>query len=307
MFILSYDVETANNKNVGSICAVGWVLLDNNAIVDSGYSLINPNCQFSKYNISIHGIKPDDVVSAPSFADYWNSTLSGLMSKSIVIAHNAHFDMSATEQALFDSGLPDPGILYLDSLAIAQAYLDCSSYKLSDLASLAGYSYHEHHAGEDAMALVRVLEYIQKLCNLEDIPSLLLRSQSPIKSTNSDHFKPRKHTVQNFNSVHPSHCSDEIVPIDGLFALRRFCITGDIPGYERSDIEKIIMEHSGRPTGAVSGKTDYLIVGTFDGMPSGYLSGKTKKAIEIQEQGGKIKIIHPDEFFAMLNHEVDNI
>ena len=303
MFILSYDVETANNKNIGSICAVGWVLLDNNTIIDSGYSLINPNCPFSKINISVHGIMPEDVVSAPSFTDYWNNTLGGLMAKSVVVAHNASFDMAATEQALFEAGIPDPGIIYLDSLPIAQAFLDCSSYKLCDLASLAGHRYHEHHAGEDAMALVRVLEYIQESCGLEDIPSLLLRSGSQVMNTTTNHFKPHKIIMQKSPIAHPSHCSDEVVPIDGIFALQRFCITGDVPGYERADLERIIMEHSGHPTNSVSGRTDYLIVGEFVSYGPEFVSTKTKKALELQEHGGKIKIIRPDEFFAMLKKE----
>ena len=37
MYLLAYDVETANAKNIGSICAVGWVLLDNDVIADQGY------------------------------------------------------------------------------------------------------------------------------------------------------------------------------------------------------------------------------------------------------------------------------
>jgi NAD-dependent DNA ligase len=238
------------------------------------------------------------VQSAPAFADYWESALSPLMRKSIVIAHNAGFDLSATEQALFDASIPDPGILYMDSLAIAQALLDADSYKLCDLAALAGHEYQAHNAGEDAFALVRVLEYMRNSLGLEDIPALLLRSGCPVMSTDSNRYEPRK--IATPKASQPTHCKDAVEPVDGVFASLRFCVTGDIPGYERADIERIILEHSGKPTGAVSGKTDYLILGEFEDCAPGFVSGKLKKALELQELGGKIRIISPDEFFAML-------
>ena len=302
MFILAYDVETANGKNIGSICAIGWALLDNGIIVDSGYSLINPGCPFSKVNTSVHGIRAEDVLDAPSFSEYWVNTLSPLMKKSIVVAHSAGFDMAATKQALFDAGIEDPGIDYIDSIPVVKSFLDCASYKLSDLAFLAGHTYHEHNALEDAFAIVRVLEYVRNSVGLEDVSSLLFRSHVEVMNTKTDHYKPR-HIVLPKASAHPSHCSDDVPPMDSLFADKRFCITGDVPGYERADLEKIIMEHSGRPTGAVSGKTDYLIVGEFTGYDPQYVSGKVRKALELQEQGGKIKIIHPEEFFTMLKQE----
>ena len=300
MYLLAYDVETANNKNVGSICAVGWAFLDNDRIIDHGYSLINPGCSFSKMNTAIHGITADDVKDAPAFSEYWEATLSQFMRKSIVIAHNAGFDMSATEQALFNSSIPDPGITYIDSLQVAQAFFDSDSYKLCDLAALAGHAYNEHNAGEDALALVRVLEYLRDSNRLEDIASLLLRSGCSLMNTASNRYVPHKITLPSPPAAFRSHCSEDVTPVDGLFACMRFCITGDVPGYERADVERIIMEHSGKPTGAVSGKTDYLIVGEFEGCCAGYVSGKMKKALELQEQGKRIQIIRPDEFFAMI-------
>ena len=304
MYLLSYDVETANSRNIGSICAVGWVLLNNDEIMDQGYSLINPQCPFSRSTQAVHGIKDTDVADAPTFGEYWNSTLKPLMEKSIVLAHSAAFDTSATEQALYNASIPDPGIVYMDTLQLARMYVDCESYKLCDLSDMAGYSYHSHHAGEDAQALVHVLKYLRDLIGLEDIASLLLRSGCPIMNTKTNHFVPRKIALEN-KKPFPKYtrCTEEITPIGNCLQLQRFCITGDIKGYERSDIERIIMENGGRPTSSVSGKTDYLIVGEYCDYGPSYISGKTKKALELQEQGGKIKIISPEEFFMMIKSQ----
>lgn len=304
MYLLAYDVETANAKNIGSICAVGWVLLDNDVIADQGYSLINPRCAFSKATQAVHGITEKDVEHAPTFAEYWSSTLGPLMEKAVVLAHSAAFDTSATEQALYNASVPDPGIVYMDTLPLARIFLDCASYKLCDLAALAGYTYQAHHAGEDALALVRVLEYLRDMAGLEDIASVLLRSGIPLMNTRTNNFMPRKVVMPETRPFTKyTHCTDDVAQVDSCFASRRFCITGDIPGYERADVEKIIMEHGGKPTGGVSGKTDYLIVGEYDAYGPGYVSGKQKKALELQEQGCNIKIIRPEEFFAMIAEE----
>ena len=54
------------------------------------------------------------------------------------------------------------------------------------------------------------------------------------------------------------------------------------------------MLHGGKPTASVSGKTDYLVVGTYEGYGEGYVSGKQKKALELIELGGKVRIITPE-------------
>ena len=118
MRILIYDVETARTKDIGSICSVGWILLDNDRIAEEGYSLINPHCPFSNVNSKIHGIKAADVQDAPCFADYWEQKLGTLMKSSLVVAHSANFDLSATEQALYEANITDTGIDYLDTIPV---------------------------------------------------------------------------------------------------------------------------------------------------------------------------------------------
>ena len=86
---------------------------------------------------------------------------------------------------------------------------------------------------------------------------------------------------------------EDVTLVDCCLQGLKVCITGDIPGYERSDIERMIMEYGGKPSSSVSGRTDYLIVGTYLDPVSGQpiITSKQKKANEIIEQGGKIKII----------------
>ena len=302
MRILIYDVETAQKSNIGSICSVGWILLENDNIINEGYSLINPQCSFSQVNTQIHGITSADVADAPCFAEYWNSTLCPLMTSSLVIAHSANFDLSATEQALFASNIPDPGIYYLDSLPVIKALINAPSYKLTDLASITHFEYNAHNAGEDVKALLHVLFFVRDLCGFEDLASMLIRIPVRAENTKSNAYVP-KHISDSPNHypVH-SHCTEEVQVTDQRLQGLRICVTGDVLGVERSDIERMILEHGGKPTSGVSGKTDYLIVGTYNDPVSGLpvMTSKHKKALEYIEKGGKIQIISYETFSEMI-------
>ena len=305
MRILLYDVETANAKNMGSICAVGWMLLENDSVTDYGYSLINPNCQFSKYNTKVHGITEADVTDAPCFCEYWKNTLQSLTTSSLVVAHNAGFDLSATEQALYNAGITDRGIDYFDTLAMFRNLIRTDSYKLTDLASAFGYVYAQHNALEDVKALYYVLSASRKLLGFEDIPSMMLRSHVASENTLGNNYLPHEVAKATFQYDNSSRCREDVEIQDHLFSGLRFCFTGEISGFERSDLERIIKQHDGRMTGSVSGKTNYLVVGTYEELGDTYVSGKQKAALELIENGGSIKIISPAEFFALLKPHND--
>lgn len=300
MRILVYDVETAKTNNIGSICAVGWILLDNDMQVDSGYSLINPKCTFDQKNTSIHGITSSDVKDAPCFFDYWNDILHNIMSNSLVIAHSAGFDLSATEQALFAAGIKDDGIDYIDSIQVCRHFLpDEDSYRLCDLASKFSYSYSAHNALEDVKALLTVLTSLRDANKLEDLAALLIRSNAVTENTLTNRYLPHRIIDKNSFRSNP-RCHDIVEIINDSLSGIKICITGDIGDYERADLERMIMERSGKMTSSVSSKTDYLVVGSYPDRYEGFVSGKHKTAIDLIENGAKVRIISPKEFFDLL-------
>lgn len=67
------DFETAN-RSFASACAVGVVRVEDGQVADTQYSLLRPppgHDHFEPGNIRVHGIHPQDVVNAPSYAQYW--------------------------------------------------------------------------------------------------------------------------------------------------------------------------------------------------------------------------------------------
>ena len=288
MKILAYDVETANSSR-SSICAVGWVLVKDNVIVDKGGSYINPQCKFSDKNIAVHGILPEFVATAPTFAEYWVSTLSSLMKKSLVVAYNASFDIGATKSALKDAGAEIPDLDYMDAFAVMKRCVTSDSYKLSDLAAYAGYEYKAHDAIEDAEAIVHLLSYVSAQAGYDDIIELLVHSKVPVQNT-IEYASPEPAAPK---ADHPSreHTHEAVEPVTDSLSGLRICLTGDIPGHDREEIEKLIMMCGGKPTSSVSGKTDYLVVGVYEDYGPGFVSSKQKKAMELIEQGAKVKVI----------------
>ena len=63
------DFETANNER-SSVCSVGIVIVRNGEIVDSFYSLIQPEPNYYNYWCSqVHGLCCDDTDTAPVFPE----------------------------------------------------------------------------------------------------------------------------------------------------------------------------------------------------------------------------------------------
>ena len=304
MRFLIYDVETANKITTGSICSVGWLLIENDHIIDSGYSLINPCCSFLPGNVDIHGITPADVATAPVFSEYWETTLKALMSSYLVVSHNASFDLSETEQALYNSKIEDPGIDYFDTLEMFRHLFRSDSYKLSYLCNMLGYTYQAHNALEDAKALYFVMKHVRETLEFSDFAEMFICSHTSAENTLSNAYEPQRTIANKFHYDNASRCREDVEIIDHNFSGLRFCITGEVPGYDRSDLERIIKQHDGKMTGAVSGKTDYLILGTYEDYGSNYISGKQKAALELINNGGKIQIIDSTQFFFMADNGI---
>ncbi len=309
MKILSYDVETANSKIRGSICSIGWVLLENSTVINKGYTLINPLCEFSSFNSRFHGITPEAVMSAPTFREYWESTLGNLMSNALVIAHNAGFDIHETLSALDRFDIDDPGIEYFDTLAGIRAYnLSIESHKLSDLAAMAGYKYQAHHAGEDTEALVYVLLSLCKQLNIEDIPALLIRSHVPAQSTSTRKYdvpvisaSQREESLSYTQKVNKiiEEAKDKGVVFDDI----HFCFHGDLINPEiprKHGLDMIVESLGGVFHDSVSGKVDFYVC--FDDEETGTV---TKAKCLAENPKCHLHIIKTDDFLELLGYDTD--
>ena len=153
------DVETAN-ADQSSICELGWALVSEGAVVGAGATLLNPQCHFDCMNVSIHGIRPEDVRAAPTFNEFWPQFVAAI-GESVIASHGA-FDRTAIYQATPRWGLPQPPNPWLDvTRVIRRVWPDifaARGYNLANACSVLGVVLDQHHRAEaDAVAAARVL------------------------------------------------------------------------------------------------------------------------------------------------------
>ncbi len=140
------DVETPNKRN-DTICSIGVIKTDTTGrILDSLDTLVNPEAMFSSFNIGIHGILPEDVKNAPTFYELWKQNLSHLISDSVIVAHNAQFDLTVLSKSLVRASVPVPDFDYVCTIDFGGSVLNgFESCKLDDMCRAIGYRFDNHH------------------------------------------------------------------------------------------------------------------------------------------------------------------
>ena len=91
----------------------------------------------------------------------------------------------------------------------------------------------------------------------------------------------------------PDYPTEEITSLD--FKGKRFVLTGDFQNIKdsRDDIKQLIESKGGKCTTAISGKTNYLVIGDFGNAGE----SKIKKALAEKEKRDDIKIISEYDMF----------
>ena len=85
------DFETANNERT-SVCSVGVVIVRDGEIVDTFYSLIQPEPNYYNYWCTqVHGLTRQDTEEAPVFPKVWKQ-IEPLIEGLPLVAQNKAFD-----------------------------------------------------------------------------------------------------------------------------------------------------------------------------------------------------------------------
>ncbi|MCK2026813.1 3'-5' exonuclease [Microbacterium sp. SSW1-47] len=152
------DFETANSSPA-SACAVGLVRVRGGEVVATAGWLIQPppgHDEFMEWNVRIHGIRPEHVATASSWADQFDR-LCAFAGADVLVAHNAGFDLNVLRRAAEATGQICPPYRSLCSLQVARKTYQLDSYRLPLAAAAAGYDEFSHH---DALADARACAHI---------------------------------------------------------------------------------------------------------------------------------------------------
>jgi DNA polymerase-3 subunit epsilon len=147
------DFETANTER-SSVCSVGVVIVRDGEIVDSFYSLIQPEPNYYNYWCSrVHGLCCEDTDEAPVFPNVWEQIEPMIIGLPLV-AHNSSFDEGCLRAVFRCYQMDYPDYIFLDTLRVARRKLPhLENHQLHTVATALGYSLeHHHHALADAEA-----------------------------------------------------------------------------------------------------------------------------------------------------------
>ena len=299
MKYLFIDVETPNRHN-DSICSVAWILRDEQQEIRREYQLINPEAPFDPMNISIHGIRPEDVAGSPSFIEYWNNTLGALCDESVLIAHNASFDLSVIAKALYAKDLEIPRIKYIDTMPLFRILHPDESCKLKDIARRYGIEYQSHNAMSDVNTLAIALDLLKDENDFDSYESLLKSASMKESTAISIREKDKKRYYDVFIQEIIEHAKAAGIDLSDI----HFAFHGDLESpeiYRKNGLNTIIEALGGFFHDNVSAKIDLFVC--FDDRET--LS--VKKARQLAENPkNNIQIIYTDAFLDVIGYRTNH-
>lgn len=177
---IAIDFETANQQQ-SSVCSVGAVMVRSGKVVDSFYSLIQPEPNYYTYWCQrVHGIRQADTDDAPVFSEVWQQLEEriidvffsdqlafddrrDLIASIPFVAHNSRFDEGCLKAAFKVYQMDYPDYRFHDTLAASRQKFGHTlpNHQLHTVASACGYNLlHHHHALADAEACAAIALHI---------------------------------------------------------------------------------------------------------------------------------------------------
>lgn len=174
MNFVSMDFETANGHR-SSACSLALVLVRDNQIVDSFYTLIDPQESFNYRNIQIHHIHPEDVAGAPTFDQVWPHIQPLFDNSHLVAAHNASFDNSVLKNTLANYDIVVPKYLTIDTLKTSRKFFpQLPNHKLNTVSDELNIELTNHHnALADSVACAEILMRTEQQFGTEQIKKMV--------------------------------------------------------------------------------------------------------------------------------------
>lgn len=159
------DIETTGfDSQKDKIIEIGAVKVQNDEIVDKFSTFVNPGVRIPYRIAELTGITDDMVKDAPSI-DEAILEFERFCSNSVLVAHNAQFDIGFLKKAYNDYGLLF-GYTYVDTLELSRRLLtELKSHKLNKVAEYLNIDLENHHrADSDAFTTANILiELLKKL------------------------------------------------------------------------------------------------------------------------------------------------
>jgi len=156
---LDFETTGIDARGGERVCEVGILRCFGLQIEKEYSSLVNPQKHISAGASAVNGITDDMVNGAPCFSSIAPELLS-LMENSIIVCHNAPFDLSFLCSELLNNNMPMIENYLIDTLSVARKHFHFPSNKLQSIASGLGIDPgQKHRALADVHTTRQVLQY----------------------------------------------------------------------------------------------------------------------------------------------------
>ena len=160
MKYVALDFETGNASPL-SACALGASIFEDGALVREQVSLIRPPAGARKFhwgNVRVNHITEKMVADAPPFDAVWQG-LADEAEGSVLVCHNAMFDVGVLNACLAHYHLPIPACRYVCTVKVARrVWPGLVNHKLDTVSDALGIALDHHEAGSDARAAGQILQ-----------------------------------------------------------------------------------------------------------------------------------------------------
>ena len=155
------DVETTGlDPSQGDrVCEIAVLKTVNGSVVGEFTTLVNPGRSIPQSAVSVHGITDIMVRRSPFFRDIAKGLLA-VIKDSVIVAHNAKFDLGFLNVELGNLRIALPENNVIDTLGIARRYYTFPSNSLGQIAKYIGLPAESgHRALADVMTTRDVFQY----------------------------------------------------------------------------------------------------------------------------------------------------
>ncbi|MEX2592625.1 MAG: exonuclease domain-containing protein [Anditalea sp.] len=287
---VALDFETACYSSL-SACSIGLDLFDNGKLVESRHWFLKPvNCGRFSFT-RIHGITWEDVKDQSTLEDVWLD-IAPYFQNRLIIAHNAIFAMGLLKENLNHYQIEYPDYFYNCTLDLSRKYFPIlDNHQLETVCNHLNIAYGKHHAEGDAISCGSVFKY---LLNKANNPAQLFNGRQ-LENKSYLHkgisFKSQKSADLTGISVDDVDGSAEL----NFFQNKCCVITGNFSCLNRNKLPQQIKDLGGKVSSSVSGKTNYLIMGTEPGW------SKVEKVEKMITEGKNMVIMDEAELIQVFD------
>ena len=181
MRIVALDFETANQHSA-SACSLGLAIYEDGEILDNFEWYFKPYHRYSYFtNTNIHGISYADVENENEFVFYYDE-LKEILKDSVLVAHNALFDLSVLNAMCDVYGLNHFDNEYFDTVALTRrVYPELYNHKLNTVCEYLNIDLSHHNGKSDAMACLMIVLKVMSAYGIYDLEELLKKVNTHLK------------------------------------------------------------------------------------------------------------------------------